>query len=418
MSKIYKNIRKEYLFQFVKNASLSEAVWMLFLAARGMNLIQIGLLESIFHITGMFMEVPTGFIADRYGRRTSRIIARGMALVSSLILLGSHSFWGFALGFVFSALSFNLESGAGDALVYDSLVECGKEQEYMKVRGRSELCYQLAHILSLVIGGMVAGISYELVYGLTAVIHIGALAISLGFEEPKVIQQNREDSLFRHMGQSLKAVWKNRAILPYMLHLEVFSLFYTTIHFYFQNFMKDSGYPEYQIGVMLAVASGLGAVASLLAYKAERLLGEKRMILLTGLLPGALFGAMAFTRVEPVILILIAGFEGLLFVVVGDYIHKRIPSEHRALLLSFESMLFSMMMIVFFPVIGGVSQYFGFKNAFALVGAMSLVSGTITAFFLLKALKREKKGREVQNHEANEALDGYNEDEEKGLKLT
>lgn len=403
MSKVYKNIQKEYLFQFVKSSSLSEAVWVLFLAARGMNLIQIGLIESIFHITGMLMEVPTGFVADRYGRKTSRIIACGVALASSIIMIGSRSFWGYVLGFVLSALSYNLESGAGDALVYDSLVECSKEQEYMKVKGRTNLCYQLAHILSLVLGGILARVSYELVYGLTAVIHLISLIICLGFEEPTVVQESKELSLFRHMGQSLNAIWQHRAILPFMLHLEVFSLFYTTVYFYFQSFMKESGYQEHQIGVMLAAASALGAVVSLSAYKVERLLGEKRMILLTGLLPSIIFGALAFTSAEPVVLMLMAGFEGLMFVVLGAYIHKRIPSEHRALLLSFESMLFSTMMIVFFPIIGGVSQYFGFKNAFVLIGALSLVSGSVTAFFLLKTLKKERLNPEAKNDEAKGA---------------
>jgi MFS family permease len=403
MSRIYKNIKREYLFQLVKSSSLSEAVWMLFLTARGMNLIQIGLLESIFHITGMLMEVPTGFIADRYGRKTSRIIACAMAMASSIVLLGSRGFWGFALGFVLSSLSFNLESGAGDALVYDSLKECGKEQAFMKVKGRSNLCYQLAHILALALGGTLAQISYELVYGLTAVIHLSALIIALGFEEPRVAQRNKELSLFQHMGESMRAIWKYRLILPFMLHLEVFSLFYNTVYFYFQTFMKGSGYQEYQIGIILALASALGGLFSVLAYKVEGLLGEKGMILLTGLLPGILFVALSIARVEPYVLMLISGLEGLMFVVLGDYIHKRIPSEHRALLLSFESMLFSTMMIVFFPIIGGVSQYFGFKRAFALIGGLSLVSGSITAAILLRTLNKETQNVDAQKHEAIEA---------------
>lgn len=389
MNRIYKNIRKEYLFQLVRNTSLSEAVWMLFLAARGMSLIQIGLLESIFHITGMLMEVPTGFIADRYGRKVSRVMARGLALISSLVMLSSNSFWGFALGFVFSALSFNLESGAGEALIYDSLVQCKREEEYMKIRGRNEICYQLSHVLSLVVGGAVAGISYNLVYGITAVIHACALIISLSFEEPQVTKLNKETALIQHMGQSLKAVWKNRSILPFMLHMEVFSLFYTTLHFYFQNFMKEGGYREYQIGLMFAVSAVLGAIIAALAYKIEKRLGEKKMVLLTGIAPGLLFSAIAFTRAEIVALILLAGIEGLVFVIFGDYIHRRIPSEHRATLLSFQAMFFSILMIVFFPIIGGLSQYFSFKTAFALIAVISLVSGVMTTLFLLKSMKKE-----------------------------
>jgi MFS family permease len=330
------------------------------------------------------MEVPTGFIADRYGRRTSRIIGRVSAFASCLVMIGSHNFWGFALGFVLQALSFNLESGAGDALIYDSLVQCNKENEYMKVRGRDEIYYQLAHIISLVAGGVIATKSYELAYGIAAFIHLSALGISLSFEEPQISKIEKTPSLFQHMSQSLKAVWNNRSVLPYVFHLEVFSLYYTTLYFYFQNFMKSKGYVEYQIGFMLAATSVLGALAAASAYKIEKRLGKKKIILLTGFLPGILYITVALTKLEPVSMILLSAFEGFMFVVFGDYINKLIPSEHRATLLSFEAMIFSVMMIVFFPVTGAISEHYGFKTAFDLIACLSLITGCITTVFLLR----------------------------------
>lgn len=102
------------------------------------------MLESIFHITNMFCEVPTGYIDDRFGRKTSRILGRGAAFISTVLMITGNSFWQFALGIIFTALSCNLESGAGDALIYDSMVECGQEDQYMKVRGRQEICFHAA----------------------------------------------------------------------------------------------------------------------------------------------------------------------------------------------------------------------------------------------------------------------------------
>lgn len=384
MNKIYSNIKKEYLFQFVRNTSLSQGIWMLFLAFRGMNLIEIGLLESIFHITSMIMEVPTGFIADRYGRKTSRVMGRIMSLAACLIMIGSHSFFGFAVSFVFQSLSYNLESGAGEALIYDSLVQCGKEEEYMKFRGRNEVLFQMAQMLSLLAGGAIATFNYDLAYGITAFINIAALGISLSFEEPDISSNVKRDSLFRHMKQSLKAVWENRGVLPYIFHLEVFSLFHTTLHFYFQNFMKSEGYIEYQIGLILASASILGAITALVVYRIEKLLGKKNTVILTGALPGILFSTIALTRAEPVSLVLLSAVEGFMFVVFGDYINKLIPSEHRATLLSFESMIFSVMMIGFFPLIGFISEHYSFKTAFGLIAIMSVVAGGLTTMLLLK----------------------------------
>ena len=91
MKTVLGNIRKNYIFSFLCNTAFSESIWVLYLASRGMNLIQIGILESIFHITNMLCEVPTGYIADRFGRRTSRIMGRGAAFISTIIMITGSS---------------------------------------------------------------------------------------------------------------------------------------------------------------------------------------------------------------------------------------------------------------------------------------------------------------------------------------
>lgn len=384
MKTIYGNIKKNYIYQFISSASFSEAIWMLFLAYRGMSLVEIGLLEAIFHITAMICEVPTGFIADRFGRRTSRIIGRIVAMASSLLMLSAHSFAMFAVAFVFNALCYNLESGAGDALIYDSLVQSKKEDEFMKVKGRQEVSFQAARLFSLVAGGLVATFSYELAYLLTLAIHLSALSMAFTFIEPSVYSKDENVGLFRHMKQSLKAIWDNRRMLKYILFLEGFSMLYTTLYFYFQNFLKSKSYVEYQIGMMLAATAVAGMLAASVAYRIEKRIGEKRLIIFVAIVFVLLFSAIAWTSVEPVAIILLSGLEGILFVVFSDYINKQIPSEHRATLLSFQSMTFSIMMIVFFPVVGSIAQASGFKTAFTVIAMISVLVAGLTTLLLLK----------------------------------
>jgi len=225
MKTVLGNIRKNYIFSFLCNTAFSESIWVLYLASRGMNLIQIGILESIFHITNMLCEVPTGYIADRFGRRTSRIMGRGAAFISTIIMITGSSFWQFALGLIFSALSYNLESGAGDALIYDSMMECGQEDRYMEVRSKQEICFQSAKIISLVAGGMIATYSYLMVYGVTAAIHLASLIFSFSFKEPQVGKVTERINFFRHVRDSIRVVWEHKGVLKYILYFESFSLF-------------------------------------------------------------------------------------------------------------------------------------------------------------------------------------------------
>ncbi|WP_367361906.1 MFS transporter [Mesotoga sp.] len=147
------NIKKNYLFSFLMNMRLSSGLWMIYMASKGMSLTQIGFLEGIFHVTSLTMEVPTGSVADLFGRKLSRTIGRCLSLVSILVLIGSRNFLHFALFMILAALSYNLESGSGEALVYDSLKYLKKEDNFISVLGRQEAIFQVSSVAALLVGG-------------------------------------------------------------------------------------------------------------------------------------------------------------------------------------------------------------------------------------------------------------------------
>ena len=390
MKTISGNIKKNYIFKFMSSTVFDEAIWLLYLVSRGMSLVQIGILESIFHITSMLCEVPTGYIADRFGRKTSRIMGRGFAFIGCVIMISSHSFAFFALGIIFSALSYNLESGAGDALVYDSMIESGQEDKYMKVKGRQEICFQSARLVSLIGGGLIATYSYLLAYLLTAVIHLASFLFSFSFKEPEVGRVEVRVSFFRLIRDSFQVVWEHKGVLRYIFYIEGLSLFCTTLYFYFQNFLKSKGYTEFQIGLVLAASAVAGLIASSFAYRLEKRLGERKLILVASPIAILLFGMIALTHMEALALILLSAIDTILFVVFSDYINKQIPSQQRATILSFQSMFFSIMMVAFFPAVGAISQYMGFKTAFAFIAALALILMSLSTVFMLRDKGVEK----------------------------
>ncbi|NLW03362.1 MAG: MFS transporter [Clostridiaceae bacterium] len=391
MKSVMDNIRKNYIFRFLIGTGFSDAIWLLYLASRGMNLVQIGILEAIFHIANMLCEVPTGYIADRFGRKTSRLLGRAAAFISSIVMISGSNFWHFALGIVFTSLSYNLESGAGDALIYDSMVECGQEDGYMKVRGRQEICYQAARLVSLIGGGLIATYSYVLAYIITAAIHLASFLFSFSFREPDVGRTQGRIKFFGHIVDSFRVVWEHKGIIKYIFYIEGFSLFWTTLFFYFQNFLKSKGYIEFQIGLVLAASAVAGLLASTVAYRIEKRLGERKLILTATPIAILLFSMIAFTNMESLALILLSGMEAILFVVFSDYINRQIPSRQRATILSFESMAFSVMMIAFFPAVGAISEHLGFKTAFTFITGLALVLMTISTILMLKDKRVEKE---------------------------
>ncbi len=387
-----KNINKNYIYILSNSIALTEAIWMLFLAHRGMSLVQIGLLESVFHITSMAMELPTGMIADRFGRKISRISGRCMALLSTLVMLGSHSFWGFFIAFVMSAISYNLESGAGDALIYDSMLELGEENDYMKIKGRQEACFQISRMASLILGGFVAMYSYDLAYLLTLGVHGFTILQAFGFTEPTIGKRTKEERPARmslHIQESLKVIWDHRHVLRYIVFIEMFSMFMTTTYFYLQNAMKSQGIPEGMIGVSLAVGSILSLISSTQVHRWEKKFGPRWIIWTSSIIALLCFAWNGFTEYTVLGYLGLAFVDGLLFVTFCDYINQLIPSSHRATLLSFQAMVFSFLMIVFFPVFGAIAENMSFSTAFRILFIIALPTMIWTLLKLDRVFKNQ-----------------------------
>ena len=180
-----KNLYLNYIFEFLLNFKLTSLLWPTFLVIKGFSLVDVGICESVFHITSMLGEMPTGIISDLYGRRLSRLLGRMVEIVSIILLIFARQEWMIYLSFILQALSYNLESGTDSAYVYDLLLEYNEQDEFAKIQGKREVVIQVAMLLSTTIGGIIAGLSYQLTYGLSILIIILSIFALLQMKEIK-----------------------------------------------------------------------------------------------------------------------------------------------------------------------------------------------------------------------------------------
>ena len=126
---IKKQISKLYLVTSIGYFQIAGASWVALLAMRGFSLLEIGMLESIFHIVSCLFEIPSGVAADVFGRKKTMVLSQLASLLSSVMMILSKDFCTTAFAIGLSALSYNLASGTREALAYDSLKLAGKEKE-------------------------------------------------------------------------------------------------------------------------------------------------------------------------------------------------------------------------------------------------------------------------------------------------
>lgn len=381
--KLKRNVSISYIYSFLLELNITSAIWVLYLAYKGMSLTQIGIIESIFHITSLLFELPTGAIADIYGKKFAVITGRIVSIASCILMITSNSFFGFSIAFILSAASMNLNSGSGEALLYDSLKELSEEDNYKKIYGNLSFAMCIAQAAAVLIGGILADIKFLYAYVFGTVIQIFALFSAFGFTEPqKNCDEQKGNPIVSQIATSVNVLKARKMVFYIILFSSLVGSLQTTVFFYSQKYFEDMSYSKTAIALICAAGSLLEAVFSKYAYKFERILKLKGTLISTAAINlFALVGLAFMKNLSIVFFILTSVTGGLSYTIFSDYINSRIPSEYRATILSFDSLCFSIFMICIFPIFGLMADRIGISITFAIMAILYIPS---MIFLMLK----------------------------------
>ncbi|MGE5560560.1 MAG: MFS transporter [Chloroflexota bacterium] len=392
-----------HIYMFLFSLRFSEPLWVVYLRSRGMSLAMVGLFETIFHIASLTGEIPTGWIADRFGRKVSLLFGRALSILSALLMLRVTTPLGFGLAFAISAYSYNCHSGAFDALIFDDLKLDGREQEYARISGRINALYLIGCSLAAVIGGIVAQRALQLLYVLGIGVDLVALIMLLPLRErllPEVRQRTAERIDLRRDLRELVRTVTNRTIGGIMLLWAAGGAIAASFHFYGQSYMRDLSVPLPVIGIVGMLANLLAVIPSHFAHRIEGRFGNRRPLLVgsfilpAGVLAAGLLGggSSAVERWLIVLMVLIVAVaDEALYPLFSSAINTLVPSERRATVLSMAGMVFSVVMMVVFPLVGVCGDAVGLRWGFIIIGG-GLALGGALALLLRTARQRLTAG--------------------------
>lgn len=396
--RLEKNIAADYVFCFLRNFDIASAIWVLYMIYRGLPLWQIGIVEGIFHVTSFLLEVPSGALADLFGRKRVVIFGRILYIVSAVIQLFSTNVYTFSLAFIISAASYNMNSGSEEALLYDSMKLLGREKEYIGVNSRLNMILEVSSALATFIGGILAEYSYHLCYLAVVVIALLSMIPAFLFTEPEmeksISKREKEKISFRtHFRTCADILKKNREVTKILLYYPVVTTFCTVVYFYGQEFFSEYGLNKIQISVIMLI---MGVFSCLGAWSSEKMLkvfgGKTKYLASVGM--GVAILVMSGEQLAVSVLgFVVANFAcSMLYPIQSAELNAKIPSEQRATLISVDSMIFSIAMILFFPTCGFVADRMGLHLAFGGLGMIQIL-----LMFLLLTGKRKK---EMENYES------------------
>ena len=125
--------------------------------SRGLTLVQISLIESMVIGTIFLMEVPTGVLADRVGRKWSIFAATVLLMSAEFIFIFARSYERYIFIALLTGSGFAFASGAVEALVYDSLPPENREGAMKRAMGRVNSYGMIAFVIAPIIGGLIIG---------------------------------------------------------------------------------------------------------------------------------------------------------------------------------------------------------------------------------------------------------------------
>lgn len=409
---------KLYLFEGLVCFRAADVVWVLILLQRGFSFTQVGIAEAVFHITSMICEIPSGMMADLFGRKRTLCIA-GILGSASAILMGFGNGAGeIYLGMMFSALNYNFISGTEEALMYDSLIQAQETDTYKKRKFQLSVVMDVMNAMGCLIGPTLLLFGYRKLYLISASVSLFSAVTASLMQEPCVTQKQMERAEKKKSEtefeiQNQPSVWeKQREVLIKIKNHICDSWKFIFTHprtmcklfadaavscpsfltlMYLQKHLVNCGMPQQWIGIPILLIPLSGSVGSFLASKMKTKLFQSVMVcgIVCGIgtciagssyiffsVAGAVTGRISMRYIE---------------LLTEEAVNKEFESDQRATMVSVDSMFYSVLMILASMMTGWVGNRFSVSAIFFSLGGILIVMTVLAGIGYKKMTELQKR---------------------------
>ena len=334
------------------------AIWgvnTLFLLDAGLSFFEVFLANAAFSAGMVLFEVPTGVVADTLGRRVSFLLSLVVLAVTTLLYVAlaevDAGVVAFAVVSVLMGLGFTFYSGAMEAWLVDALAVTGHHGPLDGIFARGQQITGAAMLVGTVGGGLLGQIDLSLPYlvrsGLLVAVFGIAYAVmhDVGFTPRRVTVAELPSAVARNARDGVAYGWAQRPLRLLML-ASFFQLGFSMWAFYAsQPYMLDLlGSDAVWIAGLVTAGIALSTIAgNQLVEVLSRRCGRRTTLLLgaatveTG--AAVALGLVSSFWLALPALLLIMGASGVTSPVRQAYLHQVVPSDKRATVVSFDSMI-------------------------------------------------------------------------------
>jgi MFS family permease len=361
----------------------------MFLLARNITITQMAFIGIIWDVVRMGAEIPSGVLADKWGRKRTLFVSQSLLLISTVIIIFAQNIWMFMVSAVFSGLWFACYSGTGVAFFYDSLLELNREKDYEKLWGRMGFLTTPVGFIIAVFTSFLFVINKILPYVFSAIFTFLSLFVILSFVEPKIHKRSKEQSILLHFKDSIKTVTKN----DYMIFIVIFGALLSFALGYLSNniqlYLNSVKVPIVFFGTIFAFGSITEGIGAISAHRIKNKFNYR--IVLTFNLSVAIASIIGLSFISNyygiIIYILIFFIIGLFRIIQRGYIHKRVESYNRATVDSVSTFIMTILAIILSPIANFFADLYSIRLAFFLIGCVLIIYAVY--YFLSRFNKKQ-----------------------------
>jgi len=366
------------------------SIYQLFLVEKGLSLLEINLINGCFMLANFLFEIPTGVIADFFGRKRSVIIGLWLYSFSFLIYFLSDYFWQFLVAEIIGALAATCISGALESLVVDALNLEGGQNLSNRLFRKAEI-RSIGVLIGVIIGSYVGqfNLAWPWMLSVIAFSLLALLSNFLFIKDEGQIKESKGGRLIavKKIAQdSIFYGFKNKRLMSIVSFAAILSFSVQPINMYWPILFKDN------FNVPVKFMGFIFAASILIIYGASQLSGlwqkrikcEKKAIFFSQVFTIlGIFGCYYFLDLSLFIVsfLIHESGRGLFNPLYRSYVNRSINDKNRATVLSFESMLTKAGAGLGLIFSGLIADNFGILNSW-FINAVILIMGI--SWFLFK----------------------------------
>lgn len=345
---------------------------------------QIAVLTSVGLLVSLLLELPSGALADIWGRKNTVIFGRAIGVIGFFILIFANNFWMFILGNTLYQANWAFESGALSALLFDSLKENGiGEETYQKVEADTFFWCTIGMALSSTLGGWLYTIHHQLPYIVTTIVAVGALISAFGLQEPSIdsekftfrayVRQNWEGFLHVFRNSKVRAVSLFSVLINFVAYVGLWYLY--------EPRLAAGGFPATWLALLVSGTYLIRAFGTKLIPTVLKL-GDKNIPVILTLFQ-AFGSALSFVEnrfgaVSSVYLRKMS--DGIRNPILTRLENAELESRYRATSLSAISLLGNVLISLAGPLVGYSMEKYGASptlGSFAIIGLLFALPSAI-----------------------------------------